>query len=257
VTYRHLGRDARPALRPRPRRPGRADQDQDAAVDVLDAARHRRGDPGRHRPVHPERPPQSRLVSRASTPPTRRWPAWPSATLAIGVFGVLSVTGEYGTGTIRSSLSRRTAPSGCCSWERCSWWGPSPWPWARSSSSPPSGSARPSWPTAPAVRPPRPARGAARRGALGAFLALLGLLGLGLGVIIRHTAGAIAAYRRDHLPAPPPPPAVSRHSEPVHAGGDPGQLGVGRGPQPQQVSAPVGFLLMVLYCAVVLGLGRP
>jgi len=89
----------------------------------------------------------------------------------------------------------------------------------------------------------------------GAFLALLGLLGLGLGVIIRHTAGAIAAYvgitfllplllqRVSGTPSRYTPVGILANS--VSA--------VVR--QPQQVSAPVGFLLMVLYCAVLLGLG--
>ncbi|HEY5252118.1 MAG TPA: hypothetical protein VIJ09_10665, partial [Acidimicrobiales bacterium] len=87
------------------------------------------------------------------------------------------------------------------------------------------------------------------------FLALLGLTGLGLGVIIRHTAGAIAAYvgvtfllpvLLQHIPGTP-----SRYT-PVGILANSVSTVVR---QSDQVSAPVGFLLMVLYTIVVLGIG--
>ena len=89
----------------------------------------------------------------------------------------------------------------------------------------------------------------------GAFLALLGLVGLGLGVIIRHTAGAIGAYVGltfllplliQRLPGDPSrytPVGILANSVSAVT------------PQGNHVSVPVGFLLMVLYSAVVLGLG--
>jgi hypothetical protein len=176
------------------------------------------------------------------------------ATLAVGVFGVLSVTGEYGTGTIRSSLTaapRRPlllagkilvvgaillvvgevlvfAAFG-------------------------TGQAFLGADRAPTADLGQP--GVLRAVVLsGAFLALLGLLGLGLGVIIRHTAGAVAAFvgvtfllpvLLQRIPGTP-----SRYT-PVGILANSVSTVVR---QPHQVSAPVGFLLMVLYCAVVLGL---
>jgi ABC-2 type transport system permease protein len=174
--------------------------------------------------------------------------------LAIGVFGVLSVTGEYATGTIRSSLSavpRRPAllmgkvlVVGTIALAVgevlifAAFW---------------VGQAVLAHGGAPSAHLGQP--GVLRAVVLsGAFLALLGLLGLGLGVIIRHTAGAIAAYvgitfllplllqRVSGTPSRYTPVGILANS--VSA--------VVR--QSNQVSAPVGFLLMVLYSAAVLGL---
>ena len=176
-------------------------------------------------------------------------------TLAIGVFGVLSVTGEYASGTIRSSLMaapRRPllllgkilvvgtvilavgeALAFACFGL---------------------GMAVLSAVGAPSVALSHP--GVLRAVTLsGAFLALLGLLGLGLGVIIRHTAGAVAAYvgitfllpvllqRIPGTPSRYTPVGILANSVSavVH--------------QSNQVSAPVGFGLMVLYATVILGLG--
>jgi hypothetical protein len=115
------------------------------------------------------------------------------AALVIGVLGALAVTGEYGTGTIRSSLAavpRRpvflgakvvvvgalTLLVGEIVSFACFFLGQAIL----------SGAA----PTASLNQP-----GVFRAVALsGAFLALLALLGLGLGTAIRHTAGAIVAY---------------------------------------------------------------
>jgi len=176
-------------------------------------------------------------------------------TLAIGVFGVLSVTGEYASGTIRSSLS--AAPRrplllfgkvlvvgsialavGEALAFACFGLGMAVLH---------AGGA----PSAALSQP-----GVLRAVTLsGAFLALLGLTGLGLGVIIRHTAGAIAAYvgvtfllpvLLQHIPGTP-----SRYT-PVGILANSVSTVVR---QSDQVSAPVGFLLMVLYTIVVLGIG--
>jgi hypothetical protein len=176
-------------------------------------------------------------------------------TLAIGVFGVLSATGEYGTGTIRSSLAAaprrplllmgKVLVVGAIALAVgealvfASFW---------------IGQAVLSAVGAPSATFAQP--GVLRAVVLsGAFLALLGLLGLGLGVIIRHTAGAVAAYvgvtflaavLLQNLPGAPArftPLGILANSVSAVA------------PQPGQVSAPVGFLLMVLYCTFILGLG--
>jgi ABC-2 type transport system permease protein len=89
----------------------------------------------------------------------------------------------------------------------------------------------------------------------GAFLSLLGLMGLGLGVIIRHTAGAMAAFvgitfllpvllqRIPGTPSRYTPVGILANSVSAVM------------PQSNQLSAPTGFLLMILYCTVILGLG--
>jgi len=174
-------------------------------------------------------------------------------TLAIGVFGVLAATGEYGTGTIRSSLTaaprRRLLLLGKVSVVGAvalavseviafaSFW---------------IGQAVLSAGGVPSATIGQP--GVLRAVALsGAFLALLGLLALGLGVIIRHTAGAMAAYvgitfllplllqRVPGMPSRFTPVGILANSVSAVV------------PQSGQVSAPVGFLLMILYCVFVLG----
>src|ERR1700677_1328472 len=113
--------------------------------------------------------------------------------LAIGVLGVLAITGEYGSGTIRSSLAatpRRplflagkalvvgaiTLVVGEVMTFACFFLGQSIL----------SGNA----PTASLGQ-----SGVVEALALtGAYMALLGMFGLGLGVIIRNTAGAITAF---------------------------------------------------------------
>ena len=114
--------------------------------------------------------------------------------LAIGVFGILSVTGEYGSGTIRSSLAAAPRRPLLLVGEGlvvgavalvlgeilifAAFW---------------LGQAMLAGRGAPTAALGQP--GVLRAVVLsGAFLALLGLLGVGLGVIIRHTAGALAAY---------------------------------------------------------------
>jgi len=176
------------------------------------------------------------------------------ATLAIGVFGVLAATGEYGTGTIRASLAaaprRRLFLVGKVLvvgsialvvgelLTFASFW---------------IGQAVLSTRGIPSATLGQP--GVLRAVALsGAFLALLGLLALGLGVVIRHTAGAMAAYVGitfllplliQHLPGNPvryTPVGMLANSVSAVL------------PQSGQVSAPVGLLLMALYTTAVLGL---
>jgi ABC-2 type transport system permease protein len=176
------------------------------------------------------------------------------ATLAIGVLGVLAVTGEYATGTIHSSLA--AAPRrplflaakvvvvgavalavGEIMTLACFGLGQVVLS---------AGGA----PTAALHAP-----GVARAVLLsGAYLALLGLLGLGLGVMIRHTAGAMAAFvgitfllpvllqRIPGSPARFAPEQILANSVAAVV------------PQSGQLSAPVGFGMMVLYSVAVLAI---
>jgi hypothetical protein len=89
----------------------------------------------------------------------------------------------------------------------------------------------------------------------GAFLSLFALLGLGLGFIIRHTAGAIATFAGVALLAP-----LLLHT----LSGDPSkytpaiifaQSVAAVVPQANSLSATIGFMLMVLYCAGALVVG--
>jgi ABC-2 type transport system permease protein len=176
-------------------------------------------------------------------------------TLAIGVFGVLAVTSEYGSGTIRSSLA--AAPRrplllaakivvvgavamvvGEVLTFASFFVGQAV---LKGGGAPTATLGHPGVPRAVILS--------------GAFLALLGLLALGLGVIVRNTAGAIATYvgitfllpvLLQHVAGTP-----SRYT-PVGILANSVSAVVR---QPGQVSAPVGFLLMIVYSAVVLGVG--
>jgi hypothetical protein len=174
--------------------------------------------------------------------------------LAIGVFGVLSITGEYGTGTIRSSLS--AAPRrplllmakvlvigsialvlgealvfGCFSVGQAVLSGAAP--------------------TASLGQ-----AGVLRALVLsGACLSLLGLMALGLGVIIRHTAGAVAAFVGITFLLPlllQKIPGTPSRFTPVGILAN--SVSAVR-PEGGQLSAPTGFLLMILYTTVILSLG--
>ena len=113
------------------------------------------------------------------------------AQVVVGVLGALLITGEYSTGQIRSTLSHRTDPHAGAGGEGAAD--------RRSSAScsASSGSRCPTW------RPPRCwAATAADLGdpevqrvfwGSGLYLAGVGLLGLGIGALLRHTAGAITA----------------------------------------------------------------
>jgi ABC-2 type transport system permease protein len=177
------------------------------------------------------------------------------ASLIVGVIGALAVTGEYGTGTIRSSLSatpRRSlllgakiAVVGAVSLVvgevltfTCFFTG--------------QGILSGKAPSATIGQP-------GVLGAVvltGAYLALLALFGLGLGVIIRHTSGAIATFVGFTLLLPilfqSLPGNPSRFApESILANSVAAVV-----PQSGQLSATTGFLLMTLYTAVVLGVGR-
>jgi ABC-2 type transport system permease protein len=175
--------------------------------------------------------------------------------LLIGVIGVLAISGEYSSGTIRSTLAAtprrplllgaKVAVVGALTLVvsealafACFFVGQAFM----------SGHA----PTATIGEP-----GVLRALVLtGAFLALLGLFGLGLGTIIRHTAGAICTYagvifilplllqtlNADGNPARFTPELILSNSVATVI------------PQSGQLSSTVGFLLMVVYCAVVLGI---
>ena len=173
--------------------------------------------------------------------------------LAIGVLGVLAITAEYSSGTIRSTLAatpRRPVLLGAKAIViglvslvvgevltfACFAIGQGVL----------SGRA----PTASLGDP-----GVLRALVLtGAYLALLGLFGLALGVIIRHTAGAIATYVGVIF-------LIPIFLQPLSSSGNPGRFAPEQMlansvaavvPQSGQVTAPLACLLMVAYCAVVL-----
>jgi ABC-2 type transport system permease protein len=177
------------------------------------------------------------------------------ASLLVGVIGALAITGEYGTGTIRSSLSAtprrslllgaKVAVVGAISLVvgevltfTCFFTGQSIL----------SGRA----PSATIGQP-----GVLRAVVLtGAYLALLALFGLGLGLIIRHTSGALATFvgctfllpiLLQSLPGNPSrfaPESILANSVAAVV------------PQSGQLSATTGFLMMALYTVVILGVGR-
>jgi ABC-2 type transport system permease protein len=175
--------------------------------------------------------------------------------LSLGVLGVLAVSGEYGSGTIRSSLAAtpqrlrfmvsKVAVVGLMALAvgellafSCFFLGMGIL----------TGSGAP---TAHLGQP-----GVLRAVALsGAYLALLALFALGIGFIVRHTAGAIAAFVGVTLLLP-----VLLQS----VGGDPARFApenilansvAAVAPQSGQLGAVEGFALMVLYTAAALGTG--
>jgi hypothetical protein len=176
--------------------------------------------------------------------------------LTIGLLGILMITGEYGSGTIRSTLAatpRRPLLLGAKALViaavsllvgevltfACFFTGRA----LLSGNAPVAGIGQP---------------GVLRALLLsGAYLALLGLFGLGLGVIIRHSAGAIGAFVGAIFLLP-------TLLQPLNAYGNPARFTpeailansvAAVVPQSSQLSPMVGFLLMVAYCAVVLGVG--
>jgi hypothetical protein len=151
-------------------------------------------------------------------------------TLAIGILGVLSVTGEYGSGTIRSSLAStprrplflfgKGLVIGAISLvvgevlTFASFFG--------------------------AVAP------------AGVCLALLGLVGFALGVIIRHTAGAISAFVGATFLLPVLLGPISSHPVRFTPLGILANSVTAVIRQPGQVSPAFGLFLMTLYCAAAL-----
>ncbi|MFZ0249444.1 MAG: ABC transporter permease subunit [Acidimicrobiales bacterium] len=174
--------------------------------------------------------------------------------LALGVLGILAISGEYGTGTIRSSLTampRRgvllTAKAVVVGLTTVVIGE------ALSFISFFEGQAvlKGGAPTASLGQP-----GVLRAVALsGAFLALFALLGLGIGTVIRHTAGAIAVFAGVTFLVPilfnSISHGIARYApELIFANSI---AAVDR--QSNAVSATIGVMLMVAYCAVALGMG--
>jgi hypothetical protein len=176
--------------------------------------------------------------------------------LAIGVLGVLAITGEYGSGTIRSSLAatpRRplflagkaivvgavTLVVGEIMTFACFFLG--------------QGILSGHAPTATLGQ-----GGVAEALVLsGAYLALLGLFGLGLGLIIRNTAGALTAFVGLTFLLPVVLQPLNQHGNPSRFA--PEQILANSVAavvhQPGQLSPATGFLWMVFYCALVLVVG--
>ena len=174
--------------------------------------------------------------------------------LVVGIFGVLSMTGEYGTGTIRSSLAATP--------RRAVFFGAKAIVMAvfalavglvLSFMSFFEGQAVLSG-GAPTATLGDPNVLGALLGSAG-FLALGALFGLGIGAIIRHSAGAIATFVGCTLLLP-----VLVHNVP----GDPSRfmpvMLLGNSvaavvPFHDALSGRTGFLLMALYTAVALAVG--
>jgi ABC-2 type transport system permease protein len=176
--------------------------------------------------------------------------------LAIGVLGVLAITGEYGSGTIRASLAAtprrplflagKAVVVGAVSLAvgevmtfACFFLGQG----ILSGHAPTAAIGQPGVLSALVLS--------------GTYLALLGLFGLGLGLIIRNTAGALAAFVGILFLLP-------LVLQPLAAQGNPGrftpELILANSVatvvhQAGQLSPATGFLWMVFYCAVTLVAG--
>jgi hypothetical protein len=177
------------------------------------------------------------------------------AVLAIGIFGALTVTGEYGTGTMRATLAaapRRplllaakvlvVGALALVLGEVISF-------------------------TCFGVGQAVLASGGVNTAALGqpgvlravagsgVFLALFGLMGLGLGVIIRHTAGALAAFVGVSFLLPfvlqRMPDNPQRFTPLFMLANSVAAVARSRG----QVNAPEGLGLMAAYTAAILAVG--
>jgi ABC-2 type transport system permease protein len=177
------------------------------------------------------------------------------ASLSLGVLAVLAISGEYGTGTIRSSLSAtprrglftvsKVAVVGLLSLIvgeflsfACFFLGQGIM----------TGSGAP---TASLGQP-----GVLRALLMsGAYLALLALFALGIGLIVRHTAGAIATFVGCTLLLPVLLQNLGNNVQqyaPENIFANSVAVTV---PQNGQLSAGVGFVLMTVYAAAALGLG--
>jgi ABC-2 type transport system permease protein len=174
--------------------------------------------------------------------------------LALGVLGVLVISGEYGTGTIRSSLAAmprrgvlltaKAAVVGLCTLVLGE---------ALSFLSFFEGQAvlRGGAPTASLGQP-----GVLRAVALsGVFLALFGLLGLGIGTVVRHTAGAVAVFAGVTFLVPILLNSISHGiarfaPELIFANS---VAAVDR--QSNALPVTIGVVLMLVYCVASFGLG--
>ncbi|HEY1652759.1 MAG TPA: ABC transporter permease [Acidimicrobiales bacterium] len=175
--------------------------------------------------------------------------------LALGVLGVLTISGEYGSGTMRSTLAavprRETLFAAkvtvlgiltlvvgeILSFAAFLF-----------------GQAVLSGGGAPYAHLGQP--GVLRAVVLtGAFLSLFALLGLGLGFVIRHTAGAIATFAGVTLLAPILLHTLSSDPSKYTPAIIFAQSVSAVVPQTNQVSATIGFVLMLVYVAVALAAG--
>jgi ABC-2 type transport system permease protein len=175
--------------------------------------------------------------------------------LAIGVLGVLVVTGEYSSGTIRASLAAmprrgvlltaKVAVVGLCSLflgEALSFVS------FFEGQAVLAGGA----PTASLSQP-----GVLRAVALsGAFLALFALLGLGIGLVVRHTAGAVAVFAGVTFLVPillnSISHSVARYAPELIFANSIATTVVQHN---NAVSVTIGTVCMLGYCAAALGLG--
>jgi ABC-2 type transport system permease protein len=174
--------------------------------------------------------------------------------LTLGILGVLAMSGEYGSGTIRSSLAAMPR-RGVLLTAKVVLVGLGTLVIGEALSfivffegqAVLSGGA----PTASLGQP-----GVIRAVALsGAFLALFALLGLGIGTVIRHTAGAIAVFAGCTLLASillsSISPGVARFApELIFANSVAAVV-----PHGNSLSVTLGVVLMLAYCAGALGLG--
>ncbi len=176
--------------------------------------------------------------------------------LVLGVLGVLTISGEYGSGTMRSTLAavpRRetlfaakvtvlgllTLVVGEILSFAAFFFGQAVL----------SGGG-----TAPYAHLGQP--GVLRAVLLtGAFLSLFALLGLGLGFVIRHTAGAIATFAGVTLLAPILLHTLSSDPSKYTPAIIFAQSVSAVVPQTNQVSATIGFVLMLVYVTVALVAG--
>jgi ABC-type transport system involved in multi-copper enzyme maturation permease subunit len=175
--------------------------------------------------------------------------------LALGVLGVLAISGEYGSGTIRSSLAAmprrgvlvtaKVLVLGLCTLAVGE---------VLSFVSFFEGQAVLKGGAAPTASLGQP--GVLRAVALsGVFLALFALLGLGIGTVIRHTAGAIAVFAGVTFLVPILFNSISHDiarfaPELIFANSVAAVV-----QQSNSVSVTIGVVLMLAYCAVALGLG--
>jgi ABC-2 type transport system permease protein len=174
--------------------------------------------------------------------------------LTLGILGVLAMSGEYGSGTIRSSLAAMPR-RGVLLTAKVVLVGLGTLVIGEALSfivffegqAVLSGGA----PTASLGQP-----GVFRTVALsGAFLALFALLGLAIGTVIRHTAGAIAVFAGCTLLASILLSSISESiarfaPELIFANSVAAVV-----PQAHALSATLGVVLMLSYCGVALGLG--
>ena len=182
------------ARRAAPDPAGRVDQARLVALHTMDLARHgRRGAP-RDVPVDPRRPAPFPRWYRGFDPTNQSLAGLAIGSLTLGVLGVLAMSGEYGTGTIRSSLAAMPRRGVLLTRQ-----GRPGRAWAPSSSARRSASSCSSR-VRPCSRGARPRRRSVNRACSGRWPCRepswrsSRLLGLGIGTVIRHTAGAIAVF---------------------------------------------------------------